>query len=79
MISTLVMVILINPTRVFLPTGVGALAIGIAWAIPFLAMGRGLTVFATAMILAGILCLAFGLVLRVLSGITQSLIAGSDP
>lgn len=78
MLSTLVMVVLINPTRVFLPLGVGALAVGAGWAIPFLVMGHGLTVFATAMILTGVLCLAFGLVFRVLSGITQSLIAGPD-
>ncbi|MBI3568461.1 MAG: glycosyltransferase family 2 protein [Gemmatimonadetes bacterium] len=76
--STLVMVVLINPTRVFLPVGIGMLGFGVAWGIPFLVMGRGLTAVSLTMILAGIMCLFFGLIFRILAGITQSIIVGPD-
>lgn len=76
-LSAVVMVVLINPTRVFLPIGLGLVVAGVGWAIPFLAMGRGLTAAAVAMILGGMLCLFFGLVFRVLAGITQSIILGA--
>jgi len=77
-ISTFVMVVLINPTRVFLPVGVGMLLVGTVWAIPFLLMNRGLTAVSVTLILGGIMCLFFGLIFRILSGITQSIIVGMD-
>jgi hypothetical protein len=77
-ISTFVMVVLINPTRVFLPVGVGMLLVGTAWAIPFLLMNRGLTAVSVTLILGGIMCLFFGLIFRILSGITQSIIVGTE-
>jgi glycosyltransferase involved in cell wall biosynthesis len=76
--STFVMVVLINPTRVFLPVGVGMIGFGSLWAIPFLLMNRGLTAVSVTMILGGIMCLFFGLIFRILAGITQSIIVGTD-
>ena len=76
--SAFVMVVLINPTRVFLPVGIGMLFLGMAWAIPFLLMNRGLTAVSVTMILGGIMCLFFGLIFRILAGITQSIIVGPD-
>ena len=77
-ISTFVMVVLINPTRVFLPVGIGMLAAGTAWSIPFLLMNRGLTAVSVTLILGGVMCLFFGLIFRILAGISQSIIVGTD-
>ena len=76
--STFVMVVLINPTRVFLPAGLWMLFFGTVWAIPFFLMSRGLSAVSVTMILGGIMCLFFGLIFRVLAGITQSIIVGPD-
>jgi glycosyltransferase involved in cell wall biosynthesis len=76
--STFVMVVLINPTRVFLPAGLWMLVLGSVWAIPFLLMGRGLTAVSVTLILGGIMSLFFGLIFRILSGIAQSIIVGVD-
>jgi glycosyltransferase involved in cell wall biosynthesis len=76
--STFVMVVLINPTRVFLPVGVWMIVLGSLWAIPFLLANRGLTAVSVTLILGGIMCLFFGLIFRILAGITQSIIVGAD-
>ena len=76
--STFVMVVLINPTRVFLPVGLWMLFFGTVWAVPFFLMSRGLSAVSVTMILGGIMCLFFGLIFRVLAGITQSIIVGPD-
>jgi glycosyltransferase involved in cell wall biosynthesis len=76
--ATFVMVVLINPTRVFLPVGLWMMLLGTLWAIPFLLMNRGLTAVSVTLILGGIMSLFFGLIFRILSGITQSIIVGTD-
>jgi glycosyltransferase involved in cell wall biosynthesis len=76
--STFVMVVLIHPTRVFLPVGIWMMVLGTVWAIPFLLMNRGLTAVSVTLILGGIMSLFFGLIFRILSGITQSIIVGTD-
>jgi hypothetical protein len=76
--SAFTMVVLVNPLRIFVPAGLGALIFGVAWGIPFLVMGRGLTAVAVASILTGLLFLFFGLVFRILAGISQSIILGNE-
>lgn len=76
--STFVMVVLINPTRVFLPVGVWMIVLGSLWAVPFLLANRGLTAVSVTLILGGFMSLFFGLIFRILAGITQSIIVGPD-
>ena len=52
---------LLAPLRLFLPIGIVSAVLGIAWAVPYLIAGRGLTTTALLLILNGFLIVLFGL------------------
>lgn len=74
LVSTLIMVVLINPTRIFIPVAFGMFCVGTLWAIPFLLMNRGLTVVSLTLLLGSVIFLLFGVLFKVLACISRSLI-----
>ena len=74
MVSTIIMVVLINPTRVFLPLSAASFFLGTLWSIPFLLMNRGLPAVSVTLLLGSSFILLFGLVFKVLACISKFLI-----
>lgn len=62
-------VMVFNPLRIFLPVGSAAIAVGVLWALPFLLMGRGLSVAALLSITVGLISILLGLIAEQLSQI----------
>lgn len=65
-------VMLFNPLRVFLPLSVAFVVIGLLWGLPFLYMGRGVSVGALLAILTGGLLFLLGLLAEQLSLIRKN-------
>lgn len=61
------LIMLFNPMRIFLPLALLFSAFGIAWAIPFLLLGRGLSSMAMLFILIGVLLFSNGLIANQIS------------
>ena len=73
-ISVLNMIMLFNPLKIFLRASIIFLFLGFGWAIPFLWMGRGLTVTSLLLILLGVLTFFFGMVAEQISQIRKQMI-----
>jgi hypothetical protein len=63
--------ILFNPSRIFYPIAILCLSFGILWGIPFLLLGRGVSVGAMLGIVTGLLFFAIGLIAQQLSAIRK--------
>lgn len=60
-----------NPLRIFLPIGMAAILFGILWALPFLFMGRGLSVAALLCMTVGLISILLGLIAEQLAQIRR--------
>ena len=67
-------VVLFNPMRVFLPMSIVAIVLAMAWGIPIILDGRGVSTGALLSFVTGILLFGLGLLAEQLSQIRQSLI-----
>ena len=65
------LVMLLNPLRIFLPISLFCFIIGFSWGIPFVVMGRGVSVGAMLAIVTGIVAFTLGLIAEQLSGIRK--------
>jgi glycosyltransferase involved in cell wall biosynthesis len=59
--------ILFNPMRVFIPVSVAAVLAGLAWGLPIVIRGRGVSVAAMMLIVTGVLSFLLGLIAEQLS------------
>jgi len=66
--------VLFNPLKVFLPASLFFIVIGFLWGIPFVIMGRGVSVGAMLSILAGLIFFAIGLIAHQLSALRMQLL-----
>lgn len=67
-------VILFNPMRVFMPIATFLLVFGIAWELPFLIRGVGVSVGAMLLIVSGLIFFFLGLIAEQLSTIRKALV-----
>lgn len=58
----LVIVMMFNPIRLFLPLSLGSIMIGLAWAIRFIAINEGFPVASAILLISGVIFLALGLI-----------------
>jgi glycosyltransferase involved in cell wall biosynthesis len=65
------LVMLLNPLRFFMPVSLICFLVGFGWGIPFVVMGRGVSVGAMLAIVTGLLAFALGLITEQLSGIRK--------
>ncbi len=65
------LVMLLNPLRIFLTVSIICFIVGFGWGIPFVAMGRGVSVGAMLAILTGVITFTLGLIAEQLSGIRK--------
>ncbi|MBN1480291.1 glycosyltransferase family 2 protein [candidate division KSB1 bacterium] len=66
-------IVLFNPMKIFLPTALLFVALGLIWGIPILLVGNGVSVGAGLLITVGVLCLLLGLIAEQLSAIRTNL------
>jgi len=66
--------VLFNPLKVFLPASLFFIVIGFLWGLPFVIMGRGVSVGAMLSILAGLIFFAIGLIAHQLSALRMQLL-----
>jgi len=66
--------VLFNPLKVFLPASLFFILVGFLWGIPFVIMGRGVSVGAMLSILAGLIFFAIGLIAHQLSALRMQLL-----
>ena len=74
LINILNIAMMFNPLRVFLPLSFLFVLLGIGWGLPFILMGRGLSVGAVLAIFTGLLFFVIGLIAQQLSAIRLQLI-----
>ncbi len=65
---------LFHPLKIFLPLAMIVIAIGVLWGIPFMVLGRGVSVGAMLAIVTGLLLLFMGLVAEQISNLQRSII-----
>lgn len=70
-IQILNIVMVFNPMRIFFPTGLAAILLGIVWAIPFFIRGNGLSTVAMLLITTGIILIMLGLLAEQLAQIRK--------
>jgi glycosyltransferase involved in cell wall biosynthesis len=68
------LVLLFNPLRIFLPLSAACILIGMGWGIPFVLMGRGVSVGAMLAIVTGILFFILGLIASQISAFRISML-----
>lgn len=73
-INVLNIAMMFNPLRVFLPLSLLFILLGIGWGLPFILMGRGLSVGSVLAIFTGLLFFVIGLIAQQLSAIRLQLI-----
>jgi len=66
-------ILFFNPIRIFLPSGLFFILIGIAWGIPIALANKGVSVGASLSISVGILIIFFGLLAEQISQIRKQL------
>ncbi len=71
LLEILNLVMLFNPLRIFLPISILCVLIGLIWGIPFIVLGRGVSVGAMLAIVSGLLMFTIGLVSEQLSQIRR--------
>ena len=72
-------VMLFNPLRIFLPLSLIFFVAGLAWGIPIVIMGRGVSVGSMLALIFGGLCLLLGLIAEQLSKIRRALLENHKP
>jgi glycosyltransferase involved in cell wall biosynthesis len=70
---------LLDPLRVFLPLSGGAVLLGAAWGVPYIAAGRGISVGALLLLLTGVLLFAVGLLSDQIAQLRQDGLRDADP
>jgi hypothetical protein len=70
--------VLFNPGRIFYPISMACIVFGILWAIPFLILGRGVSIAAMLAIVTGLLFFAIGLIAQQLSAIRRDFLNRDD-
>ena len=70
--------VLFNPGRIFYPISFACITFGILWAIPFLLLGRGVSIAAMLAIVTGLLFFAIGLIAQQLSAIRRDFLNRHD-
>lgn len=73
------LVLLFNPLRIFLPLSTICIVAGLGWGIPFMLLGRGVSVGAMLAIVTGLLFLILGLIASQLSAMRIGLIENTPP
>jgi glycosyltransferase involved in cell wall biosynthesis len=73
MLEIINIVMLLKPLRIFLPASIFCIAVGILWGIPFIAMGRGVSVGSMLAIVTGLVLFMVGLVAEQLSLIRKEI------
>jgi glycosyltransferase involved in cell wall biosynthesis len=71
-------VMLFNPLRIFIPVSVGCILVGLIWGIPFVIMGRGVSVGSMLAIVTGLLFFTIGLIASQLSAIRMGMLDQKD-
>ena len=71
LLEILNLVMLFNPLRIFLPLSILCILVGLIWGIPFIILGRGVSVGAMLAIVSGLLMFTIGLVSEQLSQIRR--------
>ncbi len=71
LLEILNLVMLFNPLRIFLPLSILCILIGLIWGLPFIVLGRGVSVGAMLAIVSGLLMFTIGLVSEQLSQIRR--------
>ena len=66
--------LMFNPLRVFLPISLICILVGIAWGIPFLLLGHGVSIGSMLAIVLGLLFFALGLIASQLAAIRMGLL-----
>lgn len=69
---------LFNPMKVFLPLAVTAWVAGVAWGVPIVLRGRGVSVGSMLAIVTGVVLFALGLLAEQLAAIRRQRVSGSD-
>jgi glycosyltransferase involved in cell wall biosynthesis len=72
-IEVLNIVMLFNPLKIFLPVSIIVILLGIAWGIPIVLQGRGVSVGAALLVITGLITFLLGLVAEQLSLIRKNL------
>lgn len=78
LIEIINIVMFFNPLRIFIPTSLFLLFVGLAWGLPIIFMGRGVSVGAMLAIVASGLCLLLGLIAEQLSQTRKIIIENSS-
>lgn len=78
LIEIINIVMFFNPLRIFIPTSLFLLFVGLAWGLPIVFMGRGVSVGAMLAIVASGLCLLLGLIAEQLSQTRKIIIEKSS-
>ena len=65
--------VLFHPMRIFLPISVTLMVLGFGWGIPFVLMGRGVSVAASLLIISGLLTFLIGLIAEQLAIIRKTI------
>jgi glycosyltransferase involved in cell wall biosynthesis len=71
LLEILNLVMLFNPLRIFLPISMICVLVGLLWGIPFIVLGRGVSVGAMLAIVSGLLLFFIGLISEQLSQIRR--------
>lgn len=70
-------VILFSPMRIFLPLSAAFILLGLAWAVQFIILGRGLSTGASVVISIGVIFFTIGLISEQLSQLRKSMVSSS--
>jgi hypothetical protein len=70
-VEILNIITLINPLRIFLPLSLSAAVIGMLWGVPYVWMGRGVSVGSMLAMVTGVILFAIGLLAEQLSALRR--------
>ena len=73
------LILIFKPLRVFLSLSLAAVLLGFGWGIPFVLMGRGVSVGSMLSIVIGVLFFIFGFLSKQISAIYLSMADAPDP
>lgn len=75
-IEILNIITLINPLRIFLPLSFTSVVIGALWGVPYVMMGRGVSVGSMLAIMTGVVLFALGLLAEQLAALRRTRVSG---
>lgn len=79
LIEILHLAVLINPLRIFLPFSMLCCLIGVGWGMPFILMGKGVSVGAMLAIVVGMLFFLLGLIVSQIAALRIQMLEGRWP